>query len=318
VFPPREDLQLGDVYLINAKTREDEKKEFQTEGYLEFDMWLRSIDLSAELESHYKTRHEFPVTPDPTKQTDGPTERAEAKTVGGADVFKKRDIRDRLSAVAFPEFSFVAATAAEARGMIPISGLPVKLGGSYSKIEGGSLKLRASEYYGLPADIADTAIRTLDENKVPKLVSGMSESMQQLWLNSGRLARVVTEVYLTREIEMTAYFREGGGASAGVNLFEPSGNGLPTTPKPEDNPQKEADDRVAKVNATLKAQTGPGGYLQIVSTSSTHITMKRVFHRPIVIGVRCLTYRLNNPGVFELVAPWDAPNLAGVKGIPAQ
>lgn len=304
VFPPREDVQVGDVYLLSSSNREQEKAEFARPEFLEIDVWLKSIDLTTELQAHYAKRYEFPITPaERTEVTNTPREPAEARAPSGKSVFDNRTSVERLPGVAFPEFAFVAATSAEARALVPINGLPARFSGAYSKIAGASLKLRASESYGLPLDVLHASVK--DQLKV-----GVPNEVLE-WAGEGRLFRVVQEVFLTREIEITAYLQEGGGGSAGVSVFG-GANSLPERPTGSEPSTQTPADELKAVNELLKDQEGPGGYIQIISATANQITMKRVFNRPIAVGVRCADYKISND-IATLVDNRTTP-VVGIKG----
>lgn len=62
VFPPREDFQVGDLYLPPAPPEEAEAIA-KERGYLPLASWLGSVDLSRKMLGFYATRRAYPVTP---------------------------------------------------------------------------------------------------------------------------------------------------------------------------------------------------------------------------------------------------------------
>ncbi|MEQ8603846.1 MAG: hypothetical protein RIB45_11045 [Marivibrio sp.] len=62
VFPPREDFQVGDLYL--APVPPDQHEDVADEGgYAPLASWVGSIDFSRELLAFYSTRRAYPATP---------------------------------------------------------------------------------------------------------------------------------------------------------------------------------------------------------------------------------------------------------------
>jgi hypothetical protein len=269
IFPPREDVVPGDLVADPYPNAADEEAAISTTGHLEFGPTLYSVPLLKQLQAHYDNRPLLPATP--TKGIDG--EFPEATTTQGS-VFSGGP-RNRMAHVAFPEVSFTDLTQGNLEALVPLQAINVALGGAFGEFRNVSLKLRGAESYGLPAATVVGALR--DEMANPHRASRLAA----VW-RLGSAAILITEVFTTRDLEITATFRGSFGARAGTQGFEGSLGG-PLASEPD--PQKRLE-VLRAVNANLSSLQIPGGSIQATSVSDRAVTLKRVFVRPIVIGVR--------------------------------
>ena len=190
VFPAREDLQVGDIYLP-ATTPEDAEERIKEKGYLPIGTWLDSLDLRADLLAFYSGRSSYPKTPTGTDAFDGkpgtsavqpvltcdtadlPEMEAgspvtltasdalkaanppgNVQTTGGlCNIFTSPQARsvDRMRLVAFPDFAKATITEGELSALIPVEAFTAALGANFSKTRSVVLSVPVAESVGLPA-----------------------------------------------------------------------------------------------------------------------------------------------------------------------
>jgi uncharacterized repeat protein (TIGR01451 family) len=168
VFPPREDVQPGDVYL-SPYDAADEGQESALYGYLRTATFVCSLDLRSAMENHYVQRFEFPDRPPPTR---APTPAADAASTepgahsdlsnensddeeGQGTLFRDAG-RTRLPQVAFPQLNYVIRSSASARVML--SDFLHAVGFDHRKVREVEVIIASSESYGYLAREIDMHI----------------------------------------------------------------------------------------------------------------------------------------------------------------
>ncbi len=173
VFPPREDIVVGDIYLLPMHPGANSLAGYVGGlgmagirlGYLsEIYDWAGSgmvtNDTNLALERFYRSRPTFPTTPTEgvvTGLTNPAPPRISVPKVpsGAADqrdnVFAGRT-PVRLKQVAFPEFTVTTTSQVGLSALVPIEGFLVGAGLNSSKVQSVSVKVSQAESYGLPSD----------------------------------------------------------------------------------------------------------------------------------------------------------------------
>jgi hypothetical protein len=245
VFPPREDVQVGDVYAlpvppgadIQMKTVRDANGQFLPIG-----AHIASLDVRELLKDHYKTRISFPRTAGFTPST-APADMAQPTDANG--VFSTTDLsRPRLGG--FPEFFSAQISQADADAVVPTEIASIALGASRSAKKRLRVSLPMVESYGLPAvrvmqligsedgtisigtqteedDAGDPVEITAEQLRALVKPAGGFDSKTQKLVDK-ELARekaagylvLITEVYSTRAIDISAEVETGGAAGANV------------------------------------------------------------------------------------------------------
>lgn len=165
VFPPREDVQAGDIWLLPMHPYETKSIE-KIGGLGKTGIWvtnilyeeLRTKGTSTTASDFYKNRFSFPSTTEAIKNaiTKDEAHLADVPIMPVAtsdqDVFTAGDC-GRLRQVAFPEFTVTNITQANLNALVPIEYLNVALGFSFNKIGEVSLKIPSAESYCIPIKI---------------------------------------------------------------------------------------------------------------------------------------------------------------------
>jgi len=176
IFPPREDVQVGDIYI--PATQADEALEVLTaEGYLPISLWLGTLDLREELSNFYSFRNSYPktalvksgednvsnYTPQPVLGSEGPNGNGDVScrpegnsrdltcqsAAQNADIYLTGN-RARMRLVGFPEFFSVSVTSGQLDALIPSELITATLGVGFEEVEQATIKVPAAESVGLP------------------------------------------------------------------------------------------------------------------------------------------------------------------------
>lgn len=278
VFPPRADIQPGDIYTDPYPTQDDEEKAFDPKnGTMTISHLISSVDLQKEVKDFYDSRFELPKTPDAEASSAAPS---------AATALFKTGTKTYLPIVGFPEFSYTNITQGSLGALVPINSLSLILGGAWGGVESVSLKIRSAESYGLPRDIVLDKFYK-DKTNGPAL----SGSLEKAWPASG-YARLVTEVYLTRNIEISISMKESYNATGGTK----AAMGMIPLEKWADLDIAERFDKITSINKQLRNLSDPGGFFEITNLSDRSITMNRVYDFPIAVGFKFIRLVRNGNG----------------------
>lgn len=183
IYPPREDVQVGDVMLRRGSPADTEGA--YRSGFPPIDLFLAAADVNGRVGEHYAARPDFATTPPDWAQSiakvpvkDGAavpassdkSKQAQESTVRKvpAGQFGEGHVR-RLRQVAFPEFSTVTITSGDLSAVVPIKALSLAFAASRTSISSVRLKVPNGESYSLPALDVLAAITVKDEGGYPTL-----------------------------------------------------------------------------------------------------------------------------------------------------
>lgn len=169
VFPPREDVAVGDVYALPMHPYDNQLVEHIGGlgkagihiGYFNWVDRTNRAGLLSLLSDYYTSRPTFPDTS--TSFTLVKTDLEPLNLVRvprllhGSDDTRTDTFDARpaimLRQVAFPEFSVTVANAADLSAMIPVEAISANLGFQYASINRISVRVPQAESYGLPTDM---------------------------------------------------------------------------------------------------------------------------------------------------------------------
>lgn len=314
IYPPREDFQVGDVYL--SPTSPERAAELDREGrVMPLAVWLSSLDLRKAINSFYVNRPEFPKTSDAVaaaiKQQAEDGHKVVGQPTGDANMFTKTTPANRLRLVGFPEFLSASYRGGNLGAFIPAEGFLLGLGFGAEDVESVTFKVPAAESFGLPAPLVLSSLvdrsgkLNLKEikNVTPESLPAYIPSGQQD--KSGTLPKkfyiaVVTEVFYARTIDISTGFKSSfaakakadvpaslAGSNAATLLGAPATSGGQGNATAADNsPEAVARKLAAAQAAALPDRTTPGVAVSFVSASASGLSMRRTFERPVAIGWR--------------------------------
>lgn len=241
-----------------------------------------------------------------------------------ADILSKPDDTfgsrtNRLRLVGFPEFATASFTQGDLSALVPIEAMGLGINISRSSIDRVSVKVPAAESYALSAATLmaqyfakpkyenDQLVWTLNQNTSLEHNIDFVEAVanRHACAIDGRPSKfvyvtIVTEVFYARALDVSLFSSNSFGlrsqlASPNTNIGAQS-----TTSDPSKLPSMAAasldvdgldsataNALLAKLQGRLgTTQTVPGGSIQIVSYGERSIGLRRVFDRPIGIGMR--------------------------------
>lgn len=331
VFPPREDVQVGDIYMAPT-VPEAEQALLDSKGYLPLGLWVSSAKTKDVAAMFYSERNSFPAT----VKTDSNQPRSTSE-----NVFKDAD-KQRLRLVGFPIFMSTSLSQGGVSGLIPTEAMGIIAAAGFTEGRRVNVSIPRAESYGLPASLV-----------FDKLTQGSSSGARK-WsvINAGGLdladidsyipaeqksilskdpawqtkkfayVRVMTEVFYARELDISIESSRG----LGVSLEAKSAAGLAAPPAPAagDKPTAETPPAANKptegggsapattvqfqqptpqqIASELNRQldtmhrSTPGVGARFVSAGSSGVGLRMTFERPIAIGYRGMLLRVSEDG----------------------
>jgi hypothetical protein len=307
VFPPREDVQVGDIYAYPAVPGE-ENRAFGRRGFLPLGLWIASLELFDEegtvrggaISEFYANRDSFPLTPEDGSEARDPSR----------DIYAGGDVH-RLRLVGFPMFMSTTFRQGDLSALVPTEAVNLAFGSSFTASKAVTVQVPSAESFGLPAEEVRKAMFT-SEGEYHYDEGAPEEGFLLSYLPSRRgVARegyfiVMTEVYYTRVIDVTVHSKSAWGAALKVTpVVAPSEGGEEGQPGESPAAAEPAgpaagEERIDFASATpqqiadglnrqldrMVSRTEIGGDFRFVSVTDQSVGMRRTFDRPIAIGYR--------------------------------
>lgn len=267
VYPLSEDLQPGDVLLVNTPV-EDQVALYKQKGFLPLDQHLVRL-YSDGFQRFYNSRYGL------TDSTIPPTQWQRKPEDGSSEHNWKMAPR-----AAFPTYQFAVSTGAGLNLAIPIHGVPFALGLMNSGRANGTVTISDAYTFGLDnmqlaAAVKDWAAGArvfLSHYAPPKSLSAPAKQRSHF-------LRVISRVYVTGQVSVTVNNDEAlsgqmsGGADKPVELL-----GI------KQGATEQNYSSAIEVLNKIASEKLPGGKVKIASASSRSITLSEEFERPLVIG----------------------------------
>ncbi len=233
VFPPREDIQVGDIYLACLPKRSGDQNLVFDLGEGPAPLWVASapkvVGKGGLLEEFYATRVAMPETRvvETNKQgDDGNLQKVayNASKVPVSDTVFQSGVSNRLRVVSFPEFFSVKASGGGISGLIPTPAVLAGFAVSADQVESISVSIPVAESYGLPAAVLDRAIKGIDADTM-QIMHALRESMRNRpkdhteYCNGETTLIAVSEVFAARAINVQMNFSESAAAKLDTALY---------------------------------------------------------------------------------------------------
>ncbi|MGY2052338.1 hypothetical protein [Methylobacterium sp. JK268] len=308
LYPPQEDVAVGDVFLVIAHDNEDESLDIPLAARA---MKIWHIDLTDEIEKIYR---QIPVFPD---TDDLPTSNKQfwKQKMANSSVFEKNGERKNLPLAVFPGFSL--ARSRQSDGNLGVAGvIPWSASTSGSRSQAIDISIPLAETYGV---LSITAHQKLNEfcNSLEYMKycteTGARRELSSLFgskiyhriaSEDGRTVQnfqydvqimIISRVYLARSIETT--IEDGMSFSANGQLKDHQAGQVNTSNASlsnEDASNLPGKDPVPATHLDRASPSaGPGGLLSIVNRNGQKISLVTTLQRPVTIG-----YRSVNSGLF--------------------
>ncbi len=198
LFPPRADLRVGDVFIVEGNASEDSNQPDVSSLGVLFD----NLKVNDELNDFYRTRPGF------TAST-----LAEPSVLNLAPLKEAEPIK--LRSVAFPGFVKATASGADVAGLVSAQGVPVGFASGLRAANSAVLTVSATESYSLPLNAI--LIKVGGETEWLKKIQA---SLQPSSLRAPRYVDVVlvNEVYFARSFNVTLHEEDSASLSANATI----------------------------------------------------------------------------------------------------
>jgi hypothetical protein len=307
VYPLTEDLQPGDVFLVQTPS-EDEVKVYAEKGFLPLENLLTRLPLQG-----YTTFYsEWPGVTDKTLPPRGWQ-------------FPQSDPNTSNFALAplaaFPTYGFSVSRSAGLNLAIPVQSVPIGLNLLDSASANGTISMRDAYTYGLPAQTLFNALekwarsnRSYLKQFVPEVMKGKEGSAKRYFY-----LRVVNRVYLVKTVDVSLFDNRasGGTGSAGVpqpvqllniaNATDAAKRFVEVNQilsgESAAHPAGTAGGADAGAAAGAEAAAGAaaaapaaGGTVKVTMATSRSISLQETFPRPLVIGYLAFDFPILDDG----------------------
>ena len=272
VYPLTEDIQPGDVFLVQVPI-DEQQKIYKEKGFLPLDNLVDRMTPSGFCTFYGQSFMHGANACKPLPVTwlaPGQNPAAWAAAPGAS----------------FPTYSFSARKGAGFNLAVPIQGVPVGLSLLGGDAAQGSVTIAAAKTYGVDTvSLYDDLVAWAQAHR-DFLANFAPREKKQNYL------RVITRVYLTGSLTVSlqsARSASGGltaGASKPVDLIMPAADAKPQTATAD--MYKSNLDKINKTieeNLPLAVKDAlPGGSVRVVAASANAISLNETFPRPLVIG----------------------------------
>jgi hypothetical protein len=318
VFPPEEDLYVGDLLAVIVADRHAERVAAKKQPLLNRAIKLAHLDLSADLIENYKTLPLFPATTD----RPGDVDKAWAEAPQPSGIFSPPDVRRVPAIAAFPGFT-IHRQASQSGGLS--SSLQGALGFAMQDSDDVLLKIPFVETYGLPSLLANYRLNLYCADPFNKdvcsdetlrrhlgfVTQGLfdteinPETHQLRYVMDVELA-LVNRVYMTRAIEQKrarggdrAASLDFGGQS--VTLPNQAGSATPPSADPAAGGAPPSSKQIVDGSLVKSEGATPHGAASANSAWDADLELKETFERPVAFGYRAVKlhflYDLNHPNL---------------------
>ncbi len=332
VFPPREDVQVGDLYLRMAQVGNAGQS-----GGLIAESWLGNLQLAEPLQEFYKTRFAMPVETaenDTTGKENSGEARQAALPTAASGIFRTGDVPTRLRNVSFPNLT--VASTRSAKLSVADTLLRFVNTGTFSEVGYNvTVGIPDAEGYGVPALLIISAIGKYCPEKFAENIGLLTKSSFS-GEPTATTIDVVTGVYYARSIDYTVSRRNGVGGTAAVTpddldklkrllaeLARPKPMGAQS--KPQDEKAKAAasppgpggtgtppasgygssdagreeelfgriKEELEKMTVALEHPNAPAVAGSVIRSDAQSVTLRRIFSQPIIIGYQSLSFDMH-------------------------
>jgi hypothetical protein len=299
VYPMTEDLQPGDIFLVQV-TVDEQAKTYRERGFLPLDNLVFRLNPRG-YESFYRQSFEAGGSQHPLPK--------EWLTPGKAEAWVL------APNASFPTYAFSARRGGGFNVALPVQGIPIGLSLLGGDATQGTITIAEARTYGVDTmSLQDDVRRWAEANRsVLQAYAGDGERTNYL--------RVVSRVYLTGRVNVALQSSQSSGGTASGGASKPVELVAPTaTADPQKNTLDAYTSNIEKLNSMIEkamARAGgstlaPGGTVKVVAASSGSITIAEDFARPVVIGYLGFDMAIGPGGVLGPPMPTHAVLERGV------
>ena len=314
VYPLTEDLQPGDVFLVQTPV-EEQVKVYLAKGFLPLENLVTRLSPSG----YARFYRGWPFVQDGDKAPPRPWQ------------FPKDDSTDsdfsRAPIAAFPTYNFSVSRSEGLNVAIPVQGVPIGLNLLDSASANGTITLKDAFTYALPARTMYDAIHEwcrdnadyLSQYEPTESTTDGKRTANKFYL------RVINRVYLVKTVDVSLFSNRGFGfgGSAGVpqpvqllnianateaaKQFAAVNEILSNAISPA---TKNASAPVGAGDAAVPLPVAVGGTVKLAMATSRSVSLVETFRRPLAIGYLASDYAIEARG--KCAAP--VPTLSVLEG----
>ncbi len=276
VYPMTEDLEPGDVFLVDAPVDEQARR-YDEDGYLPLDQHLVRLPAPA-YDAFYRPGHGARRDP---AEAPAPGDRSGAgpgARTGGSPAPVPAPM------AAFPSYSFTVDRGGGLDLGLPVSGVPLALGLMGADRAEASVTINDAVTYGVGTVelwdavrrwAGDPLVRAKLEHLHAQNVGADADGPPRLFL------RVVSRVYLTGGVSITVNRASAGGLDARGGAERDAELPAALAADPD---AATAYRRGLETLSTSLTDTLPGGAIRLGYASRSSVALQEEFPRPLVIG----------------------------------
>jgi hypothetical protein len=300
VYPLTEDLEPGDIFLVQL-TVDEQHKAYEGSGFLPFENHIDRI-----YPSGYKRFYQWSFAV-------GDEETPLPKTwLTGNEAWSNSPN------AAFPTYTFSTSSGGALNLALPISGIPVGLSLLGAKSAAGTVTIGDARTYGVDTYTLYRDVRAWADSGPIRLFLAQYGPPDLSTDEPTNYLRVISRVYLTGRVNVSVQASKtfSGGASAGA----PTPAEL-LTARTGKTPEEVATastenytEAINKLNEMIDTERGTniGGTLKVVAASARSISLEETFERPLVIGYIGFDMRILHEGELGPPIPTHAVLERGV------
>jgi hypothetical protein len=332
LFPPREDVRVGDVYVDPDPSNADFND--QSGQFLPIGMFVAALDLHDELDRFYSLRESYPQTSSAIADSAGAAATQPFRMIpqvgdSNRSIFQPGKDVHRLRLVGFPAFSYTITSLAEVSGAIPTDALTVAFGGAYASNKTVSFSAPSAELAELPVPAVASSFQDFIESNDAQQRPGAPVRNSVYYIRkifalkdqkdsskNGTVPLIlVTGVYYSRAIDITIASQEGGGLGLAARLnptkfaaVVPAATQPAATTQATNQQATYVDYLNSSLNNAL-SQNSPGVQVKFVYADDNSVVLRRTFDRPVAIGYRALSVVLpSGPGSVTFTQQPSGPH----------
>jgi hypothetical protein len=322
VFPPREDVQPGDVYFAALNT--DPNHATVRTGAQRPLIWFDYIDLTGTADRMYQRRPSLPRFGENLPQRGSGDGVALPQPASSTPLFGPAPRANRLRLVQFPGFNFATLTAVDLGVAAPIQGLNLLAGIAADDDTTVSVSVPQAESYGIPlVEVWPVlmarcrAHQDLYGRRGGDLLTGMFTSVS----GTTPTLLVMTEVFYARAMDFDFRRRGGFGADIAATLPDLGAlseglKALAAAARQSDGALSSQENIAGRAEAlAARAEIGasratslpaPGVRASVVAVGERGVRLRATFDRPVAIGYRGIALQPAAGGPCEF-APVQVP-----------
>jgi hypothetical protein len=309
VFPPREDVQVGDTYLLPRIAETDAGGYCKTGSeFLPLPTYVAYVNLTAAIDAHYNSRPHLPrtvggggtVTIASAGVTIAPATAAASSDEATNSVFANGSNK-RTRLVGFPDFMSVHISRFALGAIVPIQSVLAPIGIATENVREASISIPVAESYAVPAGVLGQALVTGSAGAKALCAAMAFVDVGGKDKPSGEL-QVVTEVFYTRAIDVDISAQSALSLSVSRSRSNSATVAAGDLPLPGIETITRTDAGGSVVAQITRVSDGmvqilqsrgnvPGVSLAYEQGDALSVKMRRIFDRPVAIGFRSVTLK---------------------------